>query len=766
MTAKRGSAILVALGVGFVLLIVIATLRNFSSYRIQTTIQESRNVKALGIAEAGVAFAMTELSQSFDFQTHKSKSDLTWEGAETNTPTLEAKSGFNFNVTSSGRGTYCGTLADGEFRVRCGPITYGDDPKRSTNIDKSKAYIHIQSMGKVGETIKCVDVIVQRRFPGREFLLYDGEYLSIVYGEPGETNVNKFSTGHLYGHKGIEIGKIMRDKHQTCAEGSNQELFNMNSIISGDGGIFLYNTIKANFRARPGQPELTEDLPRTIEFPLSGTYSSSDAEVHGEMPKEIAGQVPKFPEDLQKKLEGRVLDKDAKVSIIIKRIPFDDHRKDAQDGGTYFSEAECNEEYRVPDGWPDSSGNVVKVKKIDFGNEIHQGNFTLPAGFKGVIFAEGNLVIKGNPPKDLKIVSNKNVFMAGDFNQAGNPGATGAGQNPERYGLPQNYAENAMKSEDYIPDIKNKLLNDANVTGTGFRYHKAVSVIGKERVVYDYRSPVDCFENELYPFMKYKIASFLKDETNARNSILMVSGNGGIVASATNGTDVRNSIASYFQEFPLLDTSAEDDIKQKFEDARNNSGSNFFDDTAFDGLCKETWKSYSSLYHGKRMENEGSSEKGKFGVYKLLEKLRGELIDSSGAAKQDKHDDFLFFPEMTQNAMCISAGKRNNVFYSGPDYSKRFDEIGRSETCFSAQVGLKHSKMTEMVHRLYGSEIRLAIFPNKPITGPTYNPPTRRKIYDETLPRLGGDYGNSDLAAFLILTWKDTRVTAKEFQEF
>ncbi|HNW35987.1 MAG TPA: hypothetical protein PKM25_13700, partial [Candidatus Ozemobacteraceae bacterium] len=318
---RTGSAILVALGLGFVLLIVVASLRTFSSYRIQNSITENRNLKALALAEAGVSLAMAELGLNSAFKTHTIKIDaaakqLLWDAEENWKSSVANDGDFTFaQQNGSGKGSYQCTLGDGLFRFRVGLVPYDDDP-RTKNIDESKCFFKIDSMGRLGDTTRSVSCIVQRRFPGREFLMFDMQFLSIVYGEPGENNINKFSTGNLYGHNGVEIGQILLDGHNPCSPGTKQELYDMYSIISGAGGIFFWQPTKVEFRARPGLPEETITIPKSdIPFPAHGTYTSPEAERSGEVPAEIKGKVPKFPAEIQDKLRGRILDKTAGISL-------------------------------------------------------------------------------------------------------------------------------------------------------------------------------------------------------------------------------------------------------------------------------------------------------------------------------------------------------------------------------------------------------------------------------------------------------------------
>lgn len=765
--ARRGSAIIIALGLGFVLLIVIASVRSFSSYRIQNTIMENRNLKALALAEAGVSFALTELGLNSTFRTHKVKIDaaqkqLVWD----NDNPLEWQSSiandddFSFSQkNTSGKGSYQGTLGDGQFRFRVGLIEYEDD-ERTKNIDESKCFFKIDSMGRVGDTMRSISCVAQRRFPGREFLMFDMEFLSLVYGEPGQTNVNKFSTGNLYGHNGVEIGQILMDAHSPCTPGTKQELFDMHSIISGAGGIFFWQPTKVSFRARPGMPEETITMPQSnIPFPQHGTYSSADGEKYGEVPAEIQGKTPAIPDTLKEKLKGRLLDKTSQISLSPGEPRFNDLKKQAQNGG-YIPENDGSnpaQAYKVTSGWAPSNGGSVDARILDFGTGLRKGNVTLPANFNGVIYSDTNLVIKGNPPRDVNIVSKKSVFVAGDFNQRNNKS-----KKEEKYSFPQDYDQSALLSDDYKENSK-KLLTDDLKAGTNpddpgnYKHHFAAKVIANERVVYDYRSPADCFENEMYPVMKFALAKEFMSEADAETSMLTHAGDGKITADLSDQEATKNKIASYFEKFPLADGSdktAQEAIAERFANQFNSADG--ISDADFEKFCnEEIWPAHRAGYEANLLSEDN-------GVYKLFNKLLEKV-----EGKTDKDNDYLYFPEMTTNGIFQSCGVRSNIFYMGPDYSKRYDEIGRSPSCQAAGVGRPYCTMEQMVHRVYGSEVRYATNKNlQKITGPSYRPPTRRKLYDPTLPSLDIGDGSGDMSAFVLLTWKDLRAAPDDFTNF
>lgn len=747
MKKPSGSTTIIAIGLGFILLIVVASIRSFTSYRIQTTVAESLSLKALAIAEAGLACIIGELTNDFTFKTHKVKIDastpdkLVWDSQENYTTKLEADTKHKFSINTNTKGTYSGKIGEGEFKVRCGIIPYKDNPNtKYTN--EQNSYYYVESMGRVGNFVKCIKAILKKRHIGHEFLMYSGDILSIVYGSPNVNKVNKFSTGILYGHNGVEIGQILMKRHSKHGinPGTNQELCNLDYLIAGNGGIFIYNDIKSHFRKRGNLPELNTILKKNVDFPTNGTYVSADAEELGSFPRELENLVPSINNDAQE-IRARVKDKRDHISFPPRTIPFEMYKKAAQNGGLYISTADLNLDYKVPAGYP-SNGGKIKAKLLDFGTQIRNGNVSLPSNFNGVIFCEGALVIKGNPPTNMIIVAKDDIFVAGDFNQAGNPNVKA-----ERYGFPQNYDKNALESDDYTNSSLDLLKDDHDPSK--FAHHRCVTVISNKRVVYDYRNPLDCFENEIYPYMKYLIAEKLTDSTTAENQILKINGSGGFSVSL-NADEVKNKIASFFQEFPLLDSSTEQQLAEKFKNLR--SSSNNFSDNDFDNLCKEVLEKYRELY----ASNFSNSN---FGIYKILKKLWNKCKSDS----QDKHDDYLFYPEMTTNGIFIACAKRNQTFYAGPDYAKHYDQIGNYNL---PGIGIEYFDESEMLHRVYGSEIRLETTPVGRITGHTYTAPTRRKIYDPSLPYFLNNASPFEYMNFRVISWKEERSTVKDFENF
>ncbi|NCB38686.1 MAG: hypothetical protein EOM80_07945 [Erysipelotrichia bacterium] len=765
MQKRKGSAIITAIGMGIVLLFIIAAVQTFSSYRIQTTIQESRKIKALALAEAGLELAIAELFHNASFVTHTLSKDLKWQTPQARKHNLKNDSDHGLKIDSATSGIYQGKLGDGSFKVKVGLIPYEDDDNTKA-IDESKSYLKIESLGIYETTVRRVDAVVNRRFPTREFLMYDRGFLSLVYGMVGASNKNVFSTGHLYGHEGVEIGRILMSAHHLTTPGTTQELDDMNALISGAGGIFIYSPIQAHFRAKRGLDAKDILIPANSTFPTAGTYENPANEPYGEYPKELTETTPAFPEEVQ----PWVKDKSSGMSMKVGAPSFDQYKAEAKTAkGLFFGASDSNlsVKYHMPSGWTESGDNYLNAVYLDFGSNNRDNKVPMPANFNGIVYSEKDIVVMGNPPRDISIVSDKNVFMAGDFNQRGD------GSLEELYGFPQDYETNynALTANDYAGTIREKFNDD--IKDTGFKHHFAATVVAKERIVYDYRSPVNCFENELYPFMKYKLAEVISGEATATANCIEKNKTG-IISTKPTEEEFLADLDSYFADFPINET-AETALKEDLKTLYNKDDEHNFNFDDYDAACRKVWQAYATNYEIDSPNEKGAlspdAKNSTYGVYGLLKSLRKKMNvpgDGNGevtspASIKDTAGDFLYYPEFTTNAMFISCGKQNNKFYAGPDVQKYYNEIGLAGV---SNIGRPHSTTTHFVHRVFGSETNLRLFDVHRIKANVYVPPTRRKIYDQTLPTLGLDNSKFELAAFVVLSWKDTMATLEEYESF
>lgn len=820
ISSKTGSAIITALGLGFILMIAIAALQTFSSQRVRFTTMETRNFMALGLAEAGLNLIQTEMRLNPGFSTHstsKSGDAFTWSSKVSAAPGVndETASPHKLAVTMGSNGAYEGTLGDGKFKVRCGLMECADDPA-TENINESKCFYKVEALGKINNTVRRVEAVVQRRFIGREFLLYSGGSLSMVYGLTSDQGYNVFSKGHLYGHSVVEAGRILSRKQSPIGGGgTNQKFEDIELIKCGEGGIFLYSKMDFTFRDGQNFPQMAPTFPTFSNFTFARQGAGEAA--YGEIPDQMYKKFPPIPENLQKYL---VDGSKGNGGIKATAINFGKYKNDAQNGGIVVA---ATTNYPLPAGFPASSkganDSTDKVEILDFGNKATgrpAGPNTNPGN--GIIYSPNSLVIKGNPEKDLYIIAEGNIYVAGDFNQGGDP------SRPEdKYGLAQNYKNDPMvrfqDSWNYLgwnkadnPSPTDPAVRLANDTGKTIR--KFAMVVARERLVYDYRNPLDCFENELYPLVKARLAFIfsgaqgqemtclekkvyeLPQGGNQPLSINLTSPDGAtgfadrLKKNLFTKDDAKNFQCKIFDETETTWTAVVDKGRDIYTQCQGSG--NILDEEKLDRLTVEVMNALREKFKA-NPQNAG------------FEGLVGCLIhavDFIGFNNTKFNNDYFFYPEMTTNGIFVSGAKRNQIFYMGPDVAKWFDEIGNTKTA----VGRRHAGPIKVVaspapaqsdepedgseppppppapgvahsgfiHRMFGSEVRLEDTEVKRITSQfcPYSPPLRRKIYDYGLPQLATNFRDAssltdgEVSAFVLLTWKDGAGTEAEFTSF
>ncbi|MBI3037631.1 hypothetical protein HYY75_01085, partial [bacterium] len=188
-------------------------------------------------------------------------------------------------------------------------------------------------------------------------------------------------------------------------------------------------------------------------------------------------------------------------------------------------------------------------------------------------------------------------------------------------------------------------------------------------------------------------------------------------------------------------------------------------DAELEKISGKVWGKFNEAYNGKWDDEH-------FGVYGLLDGVMVTMKDG------DKKDDYLFWPEMTVNAMLISCGVRKiHQLFRGPDVAKTYEEIGNRDNK-KEKVGIEYAKGMEkrFILRHYGSEIWLEynqdvdsiddIDPKKNLHFKAYTDPIRRKIYDPTLPVMDFDPTTPELAPLVIISWEDTKASVADFNNF
>ncbi len=738
---RSGSTILLALGLGIVLLIVIAALRDYSSNRIAASIREWNNLKATSLAEAGLAMVVAEMSQNYNYFTHEVTKDLTWGNPRTVSPPAVDFDGINLGGGENFSGSLPGI--EGSFEVRCGEIPYPDDTT-TKNIDESKAYVFVESIGNFKSTYRKISAVLHRRFPGKECLMYDGDVLSIVFGAlNGEGKSNTFSKGNLYGHRGVEVSQILRN---ACAKGHSgtKQALDIPLLMSGRGGVFFLSSTEFNGKTIP--PSTDWDNP---DFKSAGFHyldpSGQTVEYDkGYYPQEFLNAAPAIPAEAREWTR----DKNNPIVMTPALMPHEYYKKLAGSVTTHD-----------PHDHPAYTGGQDTMNILDWGDAVRDGNGP-PSG--KVLYFEGDVVVRGNPPDDVTIVSTGDVYVDGDFNQSGDT------TNEQRFGYAQNYTGKDpfdVRTADYTGLDPEEYRN----------HYKMARVIAGGRLIFDYSDPKLVFGNELYPFLQYRIAeSIMDDGEKARERFLDCNGNREVyrelTTSYTYTTGENNSTETERKNQALEQARAK--LLEKTQGYLANDSGLEWDALKTELEKKITTGSEHTVSTSSTTDEEGNivsttvtkeivikfeadgdwmEEFSKKNVWEneslKLRKTMDDLVSMCDGTT-DKEGDYLFFPEMTTVGMFISFARRNphDRYFPGADYQKHFDEMGS----FAAEG--------KFLHRLYGALTSFRTADAKEsASGQFYHPPIRKRIYDTTLyDRWDGDE-ILDVPTFGLMTWRETR---------
>lgn len=155
----------------------------------------------------------------------------------------------------------------------------------------------------------------------------------MVFDPTNKNNKNVFSTGHLYGHKGIEIGRILMSSHNNAIPGTTQELerYECNNLRSRRHLHLQPDSV--NVSCQPGLPKMTKVIPTNTVFPTAGTYDNPADIPFGAYPKELEGKTPALPEDLKPWIK----DKHSGLSIPPRAPPFEQYKLEANQARGFIS---------------------------------------------------------------------------------------------------------------------------------------------------------------------------------------------------------------------------------------------------------------------------------------------------------------------------------------------------------------------------------------------------------------------------------------------
>ncbi|MFC1743646.1 hypothetical protein ACFL35_06595 [Candidatus Riflebacteria bacterium] len=769
--SRRGSAVIVAVGLAVVLLFLVAGFSHFSIESTRTASEEGKAYIASSYAEAGLNLVIGELRKNPEFLTHTKVDPLS--GAKNYSLYLQGDEAGLLKIDSGTQGVVKGTIGFGEFRVAICKVKMKDDRKTPT-INESDRYYRVVSMGKYKKSVRKISAIIQKNLVGKEYLMYNGGVLPLIYGKTGVNEYNYLGNASFYGHNGIEVGRVSMEKHQKRQPGTGIKFFNTGTLET-QGGVWVYHSTDLEVR-RKNNRKVMKILKANYSFPTRGKYpGGKKGEEGGEYPEQMAEPKPLAnPEADMKVLDEHIFNSFNRTPPkLVKELPFAFWEQKAKDDGIFLDSSYPDiTEYQSPyKDHPGLGNGKFKCIKLNFGPFNGQGGQKddplTPRN--NLIYSKLPLLIYGNPDKNLLIVSEKDIFIIGDFNQAGKKG-----KKEHYYGFPQNYPKNEpKKQQDYkYPHPAEDLARDYSGV-----CHKAVSVIAKARFWYDYRNPLYFLKNELRPYLAYEIArmargrdvSKVKYSGSLYNQFLATSGQG--MESVTDTDVLKSKLKDYFSATgPFFISKLDDaDIDNFIQDIESDS----------DSLKRENIDKFVDVVW-KKAEQSFPLDERDSGVWKFPRRYLKfyELVDRKKTSTLALKD-FIYYPEYTVNAMLWSWAKHNGKAYRGPDQTIIYEEIGdhgslnpagaKSHSHMDAKYQfyeyLKGANWDAKIVRLFGTEIRLGtgdlVAPKT--TGECYAPGLRKKIYDPTLPL---NVDKLSPASYVIISWNNYKAKVSAWNGF
>ncbi|HNV68618.1 MAG TPA: hypothetical protein PKO06_02890 [Candidatus Ozemobacteraceae bacterium] len=732
---KRGSAIIVVLMVCLVLGIMVGAILNFQRGQAHLLSKSAKDYLALCAADAGLNCVLAEMRANPQFVTHGSiyiplKG---WTSPAKHRPFVVGET-RGLELDHNGNGTYGGrvvlekTRIIGDFRVRVRLLSAKNSLDTKT-VDEAHRYFLLEAVGRVDDSHRKVTAILER-FTPTSFLLYDGGILDTGAYGPYRLTPGVLRRGRLYGHEGLKIAR-----RGMIDQGS--DLLDMEKI-STPGYLEIRQSTRLSFRN--GQ-----------EGRLDSGNSSSKMDKFKTFPEERGGRV----------IGHFVLDgmRGAKSERLPPLNP------------NYWKEATRPKPTMLGPGssfrgfsaskWRNPAKPQEAVYDLFFGWEYESKKEDM------LLYSTVPLRIWGCPPwKALTIFCEKDVYIAGDFNQ-----------HPD---FPQNYE---LGYKDYTSQPENGSEKNGCM------------ILSQGRIWFDYSHPIQYLRNELVNLIDYEIAMRLggKDLNPAALAAICYP-----PRFSTNSDPRQPMLALHFkgiaslfalpkeppQVIPvtlagLVMHSALKELREFLEPGKNaaESATRFGIKSL---ICRE--KVLAKI--GAACYMTGFLTKGE------RNSVINDLLDQ--AEKEDRDEpnpnlgpwnvaDRLFrlavthpkmgfrFPEMTVNALLVDSAELNARWDQGDHLDKVLPEIGnitsKEAICFPF-VGSD----TRMLLRHLGGRVHLRTQPSDVFLDGSAREDfflVRRNQYDHSLVAGGGDYYPSYVpAGFAVINWQDDSCTREEFDSF
>ncbi|MBF0501223.1 MAG: hypothetical protein HQM09_13880 [Candidatus Riflebacteria bacterium] len=783
---RRGFAYIVVMVFAAIMFIFLAMMSHVRSEAVNLLSKAQKDLMSNTVAEAGLNIALAEINLDPSFRTHwyYSTSSKWKEPVKKRASAIGNVSGVDLTLNGISNGAYSGETAQGEFKFRIAPVYDAKDNKSTTTLKESDMYVRAEVVAHIGDGKKSeeasyrrITAFIERRCPVCENLLFDGEILDIGMGPYPDVR-NQLISGRIYGYQwimftspgGTDLGSYLTKMEKIETPGMIQALKNTQIDFPDNTSVTLPTSADSGALSKNG-------------YLLDGA--------HGAHPIKMT-HLPK--DSLYAKAKRR---KNSGGFIIEKGTFPASKYKNPYDTSAEYVDIDFGEPHLRPDAVPDppDSGSDTGNGSVDDQDDKDEGNaknsdpppgsddggvgspIAKLRGRKLLIYSKVPLRIWGCPDRTTTIFSEKDIVIAGDFNQ-----------NPA---MPQDYKDSFF--QDYATPVKN-----------GKDFHKVGAlVMSMGRILIDISRPTLFLKNEMRPYFLYLLGMSLgpSDESlkDLPKQVCKLDPNpkniGSLVGCGQPGADgkptsnyysiysiyslVKNGIATgpvFFTKiadfnkfltsateddksphFGIRDQAARDKLCQMLIDACKDDG--VLTNVDLNGIFEEAWKT--------AMKEEEEDPDPKLGAMGLVNGLfeRARLAAGSG---NKARTEGIYPPEITINAGLISSTRRASSWSTGNAFPKVLDEIGNVSVAAPVKMVEYIRRPQYIIQRVYGSEIRLASEePAYFINGTnTCDTVLRRRYWDKTL-LFGNEYQPTGLPYFHgILTFRDDAISKKEFDDF
>ena len=758
---KSGSGYLIVIGFTSIMLILFLIIGQMNSGQQLLQSKNTRKYLATTLGETALNCIITELNLNRSFATHwyyqNDSGNPKWKDPRKQRESNLGDMGKIY-VEGVKNGVYYGGSDIGEFKARFAPIYNAREGRKTETLLEKELYEHVEIVVKTGtgsgeknNTYYKILAKLERRNPGAEHLLFDGELLDVGALGPYIGRENPLRRGRLYGYQFITFN---------TAGGADRgsELFKMEKIET-PGFIRAIKSARIEFANRKKMHlSVKNDSSKISKFNTYDGYILDGA--HGAHPIKLT-RLPRerFKEKaIRYRKSYGVLIKKGDLEYSKYKNPYNKSDKYVDlDFGEYRCKRKDSSSSSSAPVDPDASeaGSSTESKGSDDPKIICERK----SGKRILVYSEEPLRIWGNPDRSITIYSEKDIVVAGDFNQNIN-------------------AVQDYKTDDFL-DYETEIKN-----GKGFDKVGAL-LMAEGRILIDMSQPAKFVKNEMKPYFLYWLGMSLNPYSDAQEKELKDNfcprdpdKRTGIVGSGSEGPDGYpvpkfgtiawlhksqnvtsgpayeaniSDLRSFFTpgggerpRFVINDASAREEVINLVTKFCREGGDLTRDEC--DKIFEKAWKQAVI-----EEENSPSISSGAMGMIKGLFET----------AKEDLKDG-IFMPEITINASLISSEKRGSKWRIGNSSEKIRDEMGN----YGAREYLR--KPAFLIQRIFGSEIRIAnneprYFISKSLAG---NSILRRRVWDKTNLKNQKFRPVEFPNTYNILTYTEEKISGKEFDRF